>query len=156
MSQLCGLIRYEGSARGGGSEHEASRRVKSELLMQMDGICSSVADESESVSQRVVILAATNFPWDLDEALRRRLEKRIYVPLPDFNARVNLLTHLTRDETLMSNVDFEALARETDGYSGADLRNVCRHALMEPMRRLANDAREAVRLRGGGRDECHR
>lgn len=124
--------------------------------MQMDGISSSAADASDAVAQRVVILAATNFPWDLDEALRRRLEKRIYVPLPDFDARVNLFSHLTKEESLTADVDFETLARKTEGYSGADIRNVCRHALMEPMRRLASDAREAVRLQGGGRDARHR
>lgn len=74
------------STRGASGEHEASRRVKTELLVQIDGLHSQPAGEA-----RVVVLAATNFPWDLDEALRRRLEKRIYIPLPGPEERHELL-----------------------------------------------------------------
>lgn len=74
------------STRGASGEHEASRRVKTELLVQIDGLHSQPAGEA-----RVVVLAATNFPWDLDEALRRRLEKRIYIPLPGPEERRELL-----------------------------------------------------------------
>ena len=69
--------------RGGANEHEASRRIKTELLVQMDGVGANpaAADASEK-PKTVIVLAATNMPWELDEALRRRLEKRIYIPLP--------------------------------------------------------------------------
>ena len=92
------------SRRGSESEHEASRRVKSELLVQMDGMSSlevvtalliAVLETNytfqEGPSKMVMVLAATNFPWDIDEALRRRLEKRIYIPLPTLEGREALL-----------------------------------------------------------------
>ena len=61
------------SRRGTSEEHEAGRRVKAELLVQMDGV--GGASENDDPSKMVMVLAATNFPWDIDEALRRRLEK---------------------------------------------------------------------------------
>lgn len=78
------------SQRGGSGEHEASRRVKAELLIQMDGVnstSSAGANEQEEEQKNVIVLAATNRPWDLDEAIRRRLEKRVYIPLPSAAGR---------------------------------------------------------------------
>jgi len=128
------------SARGGGGEHEASRRLKTELLAQMDGVCSGDA--------AVLVLAATNKPWDLDEALRRRLEKRLFVGLPEREARAALLRLLLRDVALEGDVDVEVLAAATEGYSGADLKVVCREAAMAPLRRYG--PQEMLRLRDTG------
>ncbi|KAI8800231.1 P-loop containing nucleoside triphosphate hydrolase protein [Cladochytrium replicatum] len=122
------------STRGEGSEHEASRRVKSEILMQMDGI-SSVASNTEGESPIVMVLAATNFPWHIDEALRRRLEKRIYIPLPDMDGRRELLK-INLQSIKVADVDLDEVARKVEGYSGADITNICRDASMMSMRKI--------------------
>ncbi|XP_019751114.1 katanin p60 ATPase-containing subunit A-like 1 isoform X1 [Hippocampus comes] len=121
------------SRRGTSNEHEASRRVKSELLIQMDGV--GGAQDNDDPSKMVMVLAATNFPWDIDEALRRRLEKRIYIPLPTAVGRVELLKINLREVDLAADVDLDLIAEKTEGYSGADITNVCRDASMMAMRR---------------------
>jgi katanin p60 ATPase-containing subunit A1 len=118
------------SRRGSDTEHEASRRVKSELLIQMDGITNN--DDPTKV---VMVLAATNFPWDIDEALRRRLEKRIYIPLPNSEGREALLSINLREVEKAQDLDINEIALRLDGYSGADITNVCRDACMMAMRR---------------------
>ncbi|KAL5273729.1 KATNA1 family protein [Megaselia abdita] len=118
------------SRRGSESEHEASRRVKSELLVQMDGV-----GGQEEASKVVMVLAATNFPWDIDEALRRRLEKRIYIPLPTDEGREALLKINLREVKVDDSVDLKSIAKQLEGYSGADITNVCRDASMMSMRR---------------------
>jgi SpoVK/Ycf46/Vps4 family AAA+-type ATPase len=131
------------SSRGSGNEHESSRRMKTEFFAQMDGIVATQA------TQRTLVLATTNCPWDLDTAILRRFEKRIYVPLPDLEAREEhfklLLQELhfgpdTANGTLAVEIDLEDTARFlahlTAGYSSADIVSVCREAAMSPMRRL--------------------
>ncbi|GFR49386.1 hypothetical protein Agub_g11437 [Astrephomene gubernaculifera] len=115
-----------GGSRGGEGEHEASRRFKAELLQQMDGLASG---------RGVMVLAATNCPWDLDPALRRRLEKRIHIGLPDAPQRESLLRLHLRGVTLARDVDLAVLAAACEGLSGADIRLLCRDAAMAPLRR---------------------
>ena len=121
------------SKRGGDSEHEASRRVKSELLVQMDGV-GGVQDDA-SPSKTVMVLAATNFPWDIDEALRRRLEKRIYIALPNKEGCKALLDINLRSLPIDPDLNTEEIADGLTGYSGSDITNVCRDASMMSMRR---------------------
>ncbi|ESO93363.1 hypothetical protein LOTGIDRAFT_206522 [Lottia gigantea] len=120
------------SKRGSDSEHEASRRVKSELLVQMDGVGGVCGEDP---SKTVMVLAATNFPWDLDEALRRRLEKRIYIPLPTVEGRVELLKINLREVEIADTVNLHHIAEKLDGYSGADITNVCRDTAMMSFRK---------------------
>ncbi|KAJ3050445.1 Katanin p60 ATPase-containing subunit A1 [Rhizophlyctis rosea] len=123
------------STRGEGSEHEASRRVKSEILMQMDGISAVTTVPEGEKDPIVMVLAATNFPWHIDEALRRRLEKRIYIPLPDLETRRELLKLNLQSIKVAEDVKLEELAERIDGYSGADITNICRDASMMSMRK---------------------
>jgi len=143
-------------SRGAANEHEASRRVKTELMVQMDGVGSDDTGDEEgdgeagqTSSKTVIVLAATNMPWDLDEALRRRLEKRVYIPLPDIHSRKALFLLNMKGVELDSDVDFDTLAEKSAGYSGADVANVCRDASMMSVRRIMEQARK----QGLGREQ---
>ncbi len=88
-----------------------------------------------------MVLAATNRPQDLDDALRRRLEKRVYIPLPTSEGRSQLFNLNLRGISLSPEIDFNKLVEMSEGYSGADISNVCREAAMMPLRK---------KLLGGG------
>jgi vacuolar protein-sorting-associated protein 4 len=108
------------------NESEASRRIKTEFLVQMNG-------GTDGTQEGVLVLAATNTPWALDPGVRRRFEQRIHIPLPDHDARVDMLRiHLGDTPHLLTKGDFFELAEKMDGYSGADISIVVRKALMEP------------------------
>ncbi|XVF86553.1 hypothetical protein PTKIN_Ptkin18bG0051100 [Pterospermum kingtungense] len=133
------------NARGASGEHESSRRVKSELLVQVDGVNNTTTNEDGS-RKIVMVLAATNFPWDIDEALRRRLEKRIYIPLPNFESRKELIRINLKTVEVAADVDIDEVARRTEGYSGDDLTNVCRDASLNGMRRkIAGKTRDEIK-----------
>ncbi|KAL8223649.1 hypothetical protein R6Q57_019124 [Mikania cordata] len=133
------------TSRGASGEHESSRRVKSEVLVQVDGVNNTGTNEDGS-RKIVMVLAATNFPWDIDEALRRRLEKRIYIPLPNFESRRELIKINLRTVEVATDVDIDEVARRTEGYSGDDLTNVCRDASLNGMRRkIAGKTREEIK-----------
>ncbi|OHS94497.1 ATPase, AAA family protein [Tritrichomonas foetus] len=109
------------SQRGSANENEASRRVKSQLLIKLEGI------DTSSKENNIFVLAATNFPWDLDEALLRRFQKRVYIPLPDFDGRKSLIL-MSLESLTDEKFDYDLWAEQTDGYSCADITNVCRDA----------------------------
>lgn len=110
------------------SEHEASRRLKTEFLVEFDGLGSQDND-------RIVVLGATNRPQELDEAALRRFTKRVYVTLPDQQTREHLLRSLlTKQSCNLSAEVIRSLATYTDGYSGSDLTALAKDAALEPIR----------------------
>ncbi|XP_043745133.1 katanin p60 ATPase-containing subunit A-like 2 isoform X7 [Cervus elaphus] len=134
LDELESVMSQRGTAPGG--EHEGSLRMKTELLVQMDGLARS--------EDLVFVLAASNLPWELDCAMLRRLEKRILVDLPSQEAREAMIHHwlppVSRSSTLelRADLDYSLLSRETEGYSGSDIKLVCREAAMRPVRKIFN------------------
>uniref|UniRef100_A0A3P9HCB9 vesicle-fusing ATPase n=1 Tax=Oryzias latipes TaxID=8090 RepID=A0A3P9HCB9_ORYLA len=127
------------------NESEAARRIKTEFLVQMQG----VGNDNEGI----LVLGATNIPWTLDSAIRRRFEKRIYIPLPEEHARSSMFKlHLGSTPNNLTEADFVTLGRKTDGYSGADISVIVRDALMQPVRRVqsATHFKKADMLRSVG------
>ncbi len=122
-------------ARGGSSEGEAMRRVKTQLLQAVEGFGTG--------EELLVTVGATNTPWDIDAAMRRRFERRVYVTLPTAEAREKMFLIHTRGVELDSEVAFEELAKYTAGYTAADIALLCREALMNPIREL--DAEGALK-----------
>ncbi|KAM4070900.1 hypothetical protein ACB094_11G020500 [Castanea mollissima] len=120
IDSLCG-------PRGNDNEHEASRRIKTEFLVHMQAVSNDVTN--------VLVLAATNTPNHLDEAMRRRFEKRIYVPLPTPEAREQIFKwHIGKTPHNLSPEDFRDLASKTDGFSGSDISICVKDALYQPIR----------------------
>nr|XP_033792414.1 spastin isoform X1 [Geotrypetes seraphini] len=111
-------------------EHDASRRLKTEFLIEFDGVQSSGDD-------RVLVMGATNRPQELDEAVLRRFTKRVYVSLPSEETRLLLLKNLlSKQGSPLTQKELAQLARMTDGYSGSDLTALAKDAALGPIREL--------------------
>ncbi|XP_067652878.1 vacuolar protein sorting-associated protein 4-like [Haliotis asinina] len=127
------------------NESESARRIKTEFLVQMQGVGND--------NDNVLVLGATNIPWSLDSAIRRRFEKRIYIPLPDAPARTEMFKlHLGSTPHQLNDEDFRELGFKTEGYSGADISIVVRDALMQPVRKVQT-ATHFRRVRGPSRSD---
>ncbi|XP_044069166.1 spastin-like isoform X2 [Siniperca chuatsi] len=114
-------------------EHDASRRLKTEFLIEFDGVQSGGDD-------RVLVMGATNRPQELDEAVLRRFAKRVYVALPDEETRFTLLKNLLgKQGNPLSKNELSYLAKETAGYSGSDLTSLAKDAALGPIRELGPD-----------------
>jgi spastin len=111
-------------------DNEASRRLKTEFLIAFDGVGSSDDD-------KILVMAATNLPDSLDEAVKRRFSRRIYVPMPDAEVRGEIIKKLFKSQKLsLSARESQQLIARTEGYSASDLKELCKDAAMVPLRRI--------------------
>ena len=96
--------------------------------------------------ERILVVGATNRPQDLDEAARRRLVKRLYVPLPDECARKQIIENLLsgQGQHCLTNDEMLSIANETNGYSGADMAELCKESAMGPIRSLDYSQIESI------------
>ena len=152
------------SSRGGSSEHETTRRIKTEFLIQWSDLQRAAAgskqtdkEKAEGDASRVLVLAATNMPWAIDEAARRRFVRRQYIPLPEAPVRgEQLKTLLGHQKHSLSKKDIQVLVELTDsmfshlvlvpvvvreltsrlGFSGSDITALAKDAAMGPLRSL--------------------
>ena len=127
------------SARKSDGEHESSRRMKTEFLVQMDGLG---GDEG-----RMLLVGATNRPQELDDGARRRLAKQLYIPLPCAAARRAMVTNILRADAsvahALSDSDLDTICLKTEGYSGSDMKHLTQEAARAPLRELFSRAAHA-------------
>ncbi|KAK9370887.1 hypothetical protein V1509DRAFT_651103 [Lipomyces kononenkoae] len=130
------------STRNDTGEHEASRRIKTEFLVKWSDLAHAAAGKEHKDgddAQRVLVLAATNIPWAIDEAARRRFVRRQYIPLPEPETRLkqiqSLLNYQVHD---LSEAEIQQLVALTDGFSGSDITAVAKDAAMGPLRALGD------------------
>ncbi|KAG4395121.1 hypothetical protein GLYMA_20G163900v4 [Glycine max] len=117
-------------------EHEAMRKIKNEFMAHWDGLLTEP-------NERILVLAATNRPFDLDEAIIRRFERRIMVGLPSAENREMILKTILAKEKY-ENIDFKELSTMTEGYTGSDLKvhlNLCTAAAYRPVREVLQQDR---------------
>ena len=127
IDEVDSLMSTRDSTGGGAAgDSDASRRMKSELLIQLDGLAQS--------TEQVFVLCASNLPWELDQALLRRLEKRILVGLPGRRQRCELVERQLSERA--AGMQWAAVADRTRGWSGSDLVSLCKESAMRPVRRL--------------------
>ncbi|KAF9731440.1 hypothetical protein PMIN02_008262 [Paraphaeosphaeria minitans] len=132
------------SSRSGSGEHEATRRIKTEFLIQWSDLAKAAAgkeqtdkDKERGDATRVLVLAATNLPWAIDEAARRRFVRRQYIPLPEGHVRKSQVqTLMSHQKHELSGADLDRLIQLTYGFSGSDITALAKDAAMGPLRSL--------------------
>ena len=126
IDEIDAVGRQRGAGLGGG--HDEREQTLNQLLVEMDGF---------GTNEGVIVLAATNRPDVLDKALLRpgRFDRQIVVPAPDVIAREKILEVHARNKKIADDVDFKTIAKNTSGFSGADLENVLNEAALLAARR---------------------
>ena len=138
-------------SRDNEGENESSRRIKNEFLVQWSSLSNAAAgNDCEADDEPVLLLAATNLPWSIDDAARRRFVRRQYIPLPERETRnVHLRRLLSHQKHTLNEEDFEELLNLTDGFSGSDITSLAKDAAMGPLRELGEQllhtARDQIR-----------
>ncbi|XP_020405060.1 ATPase family AAA domain-containing protein FIGL1 isoform X6 [Zea mays] len=128
------------SQRKSDGEHESSRRLKTQFLIEMEGF--------DTGNEQILLIGATNRPQELDEAARRRLTKRLYIPLPSLEARAWIIRNLLEKDGLfmLSEEETSAICKLTEGYSGSDMKNLVKDASMGPLREALQTGVEIAKL----------
>lgn len=122
------------------NENEVSKRLKTEFLVQFDGVATNSND-------KVLVIGATNRPQDLDPAVLRRLPKKIFVGPMDLKGRANFVLEIlskSKTENTLKDKDYAWIAQKTDNYSNSDLKEMCRQACIEPIRELRQEQLEKI------------
>ncbi|XP_022747172.1 ATPase family AAA domain-containing protein FIGL1-like [Durio zibethinus] len=124
--------------RSSNTEPEVIRRIKTQLLAEMEGI--------DSGSEQIIVIGATNRPEDLDEAARTRLSKRLYIPLPSSQARLHIVLNTVKcGRYVLSEQELDLICNLTDDYSGSDMKNLVKEAMMGPIRDAIRDDGKDIR-----------
>lgn len=125
---------------GGGGDHEASGQIKGEFMQLWDGLA------TQEANSRLVVIGATNRPFDVDKAILRRMPRQFCFDLPDLKERQLILDVVLKGQTLSADCRISAIAEMTEGYSGSDLKELCRLAAMIPVREVIRRHKERIRL----------
>lgn len=127
------------------NENESSRRLKTEFLVQLDG---AGTDQNDAI----LIIGATNRPQEIDDAVIRRMSKRLYIPLPDFHSRRELIKTIIDKEITyggqfnLNDNELEEVVKKCRGYSGSDLMSMIREASMQPVREIEDHNIENITI----------
>ena len=131
FDEMDSIAKGRGGGAGGGGSSETGARVVSQILSEIDSV---------DAKKNVFVIGATNRPDILDPAITRpgRLDQLIYIPLPDYPSRVSIFKANLRKCPVAPDVDVEKMAKATEGFSGADITEICQRAAKNAIRESVN------------------